>query len=88
MPPEITASSPGLFDELKKEMNTFLDRGFTLLETEQSKINKAIFDALTMEQRDAFCKSLDRQGVKPARMQKITGKSQPTVNRHLNGKNS
>lgn len=81
-------ASGGLFDEIKQEMASFIDKGFAVLETEQSKVNKALFDALTMEQRDTFCQSLQQQGVKPARMEKITGKSQPTVNRHLNGKNS
>lgn len=78
----------GLFDEIKQEMASFIDKGFAVLETEQSKVNKAFFDALTMQQRDTFCQSLANQGVKPTRMERITGKSQPTVNRHLNGKNS
>lgn len=78
----------GLFDELKKEMNEFLDKGLTILESEQAKINKAIFETLSQEQRDTFCQSLKEQGVKPKRMEKITGKSQATVSRHLNGKNS
>ncbi|MBS1190096.1 MAG: hypothetical protein H6R10_1888 [Rhodocyclaceae bacterium] len=81
-------SNVGLFDELRKEMTTFLDRGFSLLETEQAKVNRAFFDALTMEQRDRFCQSLAEQGVKSVRIERITGKSQPTVNRHLNGKNT
>ena len=82
------SAAGGLFDEIKQEMASFIDKGFAVLETEQSKVNKAFFDALTMQQRDAFCQSLANQGVKPARMERITGKSQPTVNRHLNGKNS
>ena len=44
--------------------------------------------ALTMEQRDTFCQTLADSGVKTSRIQKLTGKSQPTINRHLNGKNS
>jgi hypothetical protein len=86
MSTEVTTS--GLFDEIKQEMASFIDKGFAVLETEQSKINKAFFDALTMEQRDAFCKSLHNQDVKANRIEKITGKSQPTINRHMNGKNS
>jgi hypothetical protein len=78
----------GLFDEFKDEMNSFISRGFALIESEQSKVNKALFEALNMAQRDVFCGSLEKQGVKPARIVKITGKSQPTVNRHLNKKNS
>ena len=86
---EVTGSGAGgLFDEIKQEMASFIDKGFAVLETEQSKVNKAFFDALTMQQRDAFCQSSASQGVKPSRMERITGKSQPTVNRHLNGKHS
>lgn len=78
----------GLFDEFRKQMGNMLDKGVAILETEQSKINRAFFEALTMPQRDTFCRHLRAQGVKPPRIQKITGKSQPTTNRHLNGKNS
>lgn len=77
-------SGDGLFSEFRKLINSGIDA----LETEQSKVNKAFFDALSMGQRDAFCQSLDSQGVKSRRIEKITGKSQPTVNRHLNGKSS
>jgi len=84
----IEPTTPGLFDEIKQEMASFIDKGFAVLETEQSKINRAFFAALSMEQRDTFCQTLESSGVKPARLEKITGKSQPTVNRHLNGKNS
>ncbi|MFP3549143.1 hypothetical protein SB861_00345 [Paraburkholderia sp. SIMBA_049] len=80
--------SVGLFDEFKKEMGAVLDKGFAILETEQSKVNKAVFEALSMQQRDVYCQSLRDQGVKASRIEKITGKSHPTVNRHLNGKNS
>ncbi len=82
------APAPGLFDELKREMNQFVERGFSILETEQSRINRAFFEALTMPQRDVFCQSLGSQGVKPKRVERIIGKSQPTVNRHMNGKSS
>jgi hypothetical protein len=72
------------YGEIKEALNSLLDK----LESEQSKVNKAFFEALTMEQRDKFCQSLENQDVKAARIVKLTGKSQPTVNRHLNGKNS
>ncbi len=78
----------GVFSSIKDEMISALDRGFSALESEQSKINKAVFDALSMEQRDSYCKSLESNGVKAKRIEKITGKSQPTINRHLNNKNS
>lgn len=74
----------GLFQEVRAVLNTALDA----LESEQSKVNKALFEALTPQQRDTFCKTLADQNVKPKRIQTITGKSQPTINRHLNGKNS
>lgn len=78
----------GLFDDFRREMGSFLDKGISLMESEQAKINKAFFAALTMEQRDVFCQTLRSEGVKPSKMPRITGKSQPTINRHLNGKNS
>lgn len=84
----VNNDSSGLFDELKKEMNEFMDKGFDLLESEQSKVNKAFFDALEPEQRDRYCQSLQNQKVKTKRIERLTGKSQSTVNRHLNGKNS
>jgi hypothetical protein len=74
----------GLFQEVRAVLNSALDA----LESEQSKVNKALFEALTPQQRDTFCKTLADQNVKPKRIQTITGKSQPTINRHLNGKNS
>lgn len=85
-----TTNDPGfgLYEEFRKELGTFLDKGIAALETEQSKVNKAFFDALSMDQRDRFCQSLREQKLKTGRIEKITGKSQPTVNRHLNGKNS
>lgn len=90
---ESTSSAPpapasSLFSEFRTEVTKLLDTGISILETEQSKINAAFFEALSMEQRDTFCQSLSGRGVKPQRIQKITKKSQPTVNRHLNGKNS
>lgn len=77
-----TNNESSLFGELKNTLNTFIDK----LESEQSKINKAIFEALTQEQRNTYCQSLKEQGVKSTRIEKITGKSQSTVNRHLNNK--
>lgn len=74
----------GPYAMLREKMNSVFD----LIESEQSKINKAIFESLSMEQRDIFCSSLQEQGIKPKQIEKITGKSQPTVNRHLNKKNS
>ena len=74
----------GLFEIAREKINAVLD----CLENEQSKINKAYFETLSMEQRDKFCCSLQEQGVNPKRIEKITGKSQPTINRHLNKKNS
>ncbi len=81
-------SGAGLLEEYKREMGAFLDKGFSLIEGEQAKINRALFAALSMEQRDVFCQHLRAEGVKSSRMERITGKSQPTINRHLNGKNS
>ena len=77
-----TNNETSLFGELKNTLNTFIDK----LESEQSKINKAMFEALTQEQRNTYCQSLKEQGVKSTRIVKITGKSQSTVNRHLNNK--
>ena len=88
MKTQTQGSTSGLFDEFKKEMGSILDKGVAILETEQSKVNKATFEALTMSQRDKYCQSLQSQGVKPSRIEKITGKSQPTINRHLNNKHS
>ena len=82
--PTNPALPTGLFQEVRAVLNTALDA----LESEQSKVNKAFFEALTPPQRDTFCKTLAAQNVKPKRMETITGKSQPTVNRHVNGKNS
>ncbi|HDR0880056.1 TPA: hypothetical protein QB122_002107 [Pasteurella multocida] len=72
----------GLFSELKNALNTVIDN----LESEQSKVNKAMFEALTQDQRNTFCQSLKNQNVKTSRIERITGKSQSTVNRHLNNK--
>lgn len=81
---QISVPSTGLFQDIRDVLNKTIDA----LETEQSKINKAFFDALSQEQRDKFCKSLAEQNVKTKRIEKITGKSQPTINRHLNSKSS
>lgn len=80
-----TVSLPtGLFQEVRTVLNTALDA----LESEQSKINKALFEALAPQQRDTFCKSLAEQNVKAKSIEKIVGKSSSAINRHLNGKNS
>lgn len=77
---DLEENNNGLFSDLKRTINSCIDK----IESEQSKINKAFFDSLSKEQRDLFCQSLKRQNVKPSRIEKITGKSQSTVNRHLN----
>ena len=73
-------TNTGLFDELRDGMNSFIDK----LESEQSKINKAFYEALTMEQRTTFLQNLEKQGVNRKRMEKITGKEKSTVNRTIN----
>ena len=70
----------GLFDELRDGVNSIIDK----MESEQSKINKAMFEALTMDQRGIYLNALKDQGIKPKRMAKITGKEQSTVSRTLN----
>ena len=77
-----------VFETVKDDIVSEIEKGFSALESDQSKVNKAFFEALTMEQRDTFCQTLADSGVKTSRIQKLTGKSQPTINRHLNGKNS
>lgn len=77
-----------VFSGIKEDMISAIDKGFSALEGEQSKMNKAFFECLSMEQRDKFCQSLSEQGMKSARIEKLTGKSQATINRHMNGKNS
>ncbi|MBF1223565.1 MAG: hypothetical protein HXM21_10595, partial [Haemophilus influenzae] len=52
-----TNNETSLFGELKNTLNTFIDK----LESEQSKINKAMFEALTQEQRNTYCQSLKEQ---------------------------
>jgi len=84
MAEETTITTPGLFQDMRDAVNTVIDK----FESEQSRVNKAFFDCLSQDQRDTFCKSLANQDVKSKRIEKITGKSQPTINRHLNGKNS
>jgi len=77
-----SALETGLFDELRYGVNSLIDK----MESEQSKINKAMFEALDMDQRSVFLKSLKEQGVKAKRMEKITGKEQSTISRTLNRK--
>ena len=75
-------SSSGLFDDLRTSVNSVIDK----MEGEQSKINKAMFEALDMDQRSKFLNSLKEQDVKPKRMCKITGRDQSTISRTLNRK--
>jgi len=75
-------------DQMIGSINQAIEAGFTAMESNQSKMNKAVFEALSMAQRDVVCQSLDAQGVPAKQIQKLTGKSQPTVNRHINGKNT
>ena len=77
-----SGSGTGLFDELREGVNTIIDK----MESEQSKVNKAFFEALDKEKRTTFLQTLEKQGVKQKRMVNITGKSQSVVNRTLNGK--
>jgi hypothetical protein len=49
---------------------------------------RATFEALPLDQRDKFCQSLRDSGFTPNQIVGLTDKSYPTVNRHLNGKNS
>ena len=50
---------------------------------------RATFEAMPLEQRDTYCQVMKDSGlVGPKELQQITGKSYPTINRHLNGKNS
>ena len=81
-------AAAGLFGQIQQDMTSAIQKGFAALESEQSKIYKATFDAFTMAQRDVFCQSLQARGIKPPRIAAITDKSSATVNRHLNGKHS
>ncbi|OZY48568.1 MULTISPECIES: helix-turn-helix domain-containing protein [Pseudomonas] len=54
----------------------------------QAASMRATFTAMSMEQRDSYCQSLQNSGYTPTQIAAITDKSYPTVNRHLNGKNS
>lgn len=83
-----TTQGNGLYDNFKKAMTETFEKGLDLLESEQTKVNRGFFEALTPAQRDTFCQTLDQQGLKPKRIEAITGKSSSTVNRHINGKNS
>lgn len=50
---------------------------------------RATFQAMPLEQRDTYCQVMKDSGlVGPKELQQITGMSYPTINRHLNGKNS
>lgn len=77
---------PGLFDRVKNEMMGALDKGFEMLESEQSKVNKALFNSLSSEQKGTFCRSLNDQGVPTKRIERITDRSTSSVKRYLNDK--
>lgn len=77
-----------VLETLKDNIISVFDEGISAFESEQSKVNKAFFESLSMEQRDIFCQKLHDSGLKSSKIEKITGKSQPTINRHLNSKNS
>ena len=50
---------------------------------------RATFIAMPLEQRDTYCQGMRDSGVVgPKELQQLTGMSYPTINRHLNGKNS
>lgn len=49
---------------------------------------RATFEALPIDRRDVWCQSMQANGYSPNQIAAITDKSYPTVNRHLNGKNS
>lgn len=49
---------------------------------------RATFEAMPLDQRDRYCQSLQNSGYAANTISSLTGKSYPTVNRHLNGKNS
>ena len=82
MTEQVFDNETGLFDELRVGVNSLIDK----MESEQSKINKAMFEALSKEQRTTYLQALKEQGVKQKRMEQITGKEQSTVSRTLNGK--
>lgn len=82
MSEDVIKQQPGLYDELRKGVNKIIDK----MEGEQSKINKALYEALTMEQRSTFLNALEAQGIKRKRMENITGKEQSTISRTMNRK--
>ncbi|AMS13149.1 hypothetical protein A3218_02025 [Pseudomonas chlororaphis] len=81
-----------VIEDVKKQMlnsiGQAIDSGMKAIESSQSKFNKAIFESLTMQQRDTACQAMAEQGMSTKQIEKVTGKSQPTVNRHLNGKHT
>lgn len=81
LPPE-EPNNP--FTVLKNQVVSALDA----FAHEQTKINRAFFAALTQEQKDKFAQACVDQDMKPKQIQAHTGKSQPTINRHINGHHS
>lgn len=81
-----------ILEEVKTQMldsiGQAIDSGLKAIESNQSKYNKAIFEAMSMEQRDTICRALNRNGMSAKQIERMTGKSQPTINRHLNGKHT
>ena len=78
-------------EEPENPFTQFRDQVVTALDAfaqEQTKINRALFAALTPEQRDKFVQACADQGMKTPQIQLHTAKSQPTINRHKNGHNS
>jgi hypothetical protein len=49
---------------------------------------RATFESLPLDQRDRYCQSLRDSGYTPNQIAALTDKSYPTINRHLNGRNS
>lgn len=50
---------------------------------------RATFEAMPLDQRDTYCQSLRDSGMVGVReLEQITGRSAPTIYRHLGGRNS
>ncbi len=88
MSSDSAAGGNSLFKDFRDNMVEAIDQCVSKLESEHAKLHRAWFEALYPDQRDRAVQSMKEQGIKPRRIEKITGKSQSTINRHLNGKNS
>lgn len=82
MSDENTLGASGLFDEVRKGVNTFIDK----MESEQAKVNRAFISALDMNQRSRFYNNLEDQGVPRKRMAKMAGVDESTISRTINYK--